>query len=143
MRITRLDSAAVPGPSSAISGSAWVCGVARPEAPSRLVVEEVTFAPGSCTIWHSHPLGQLLLITGGCGWLQARGEAAVQVSAGDVVWLDAGEEHWHGSLPSTLLRHLSIQEHVDGVDAHLGCPLASGEYPPQSPANQPEETYAR
>ncbi|WP_199245770.1 cupin domain-containing protein [Leifsonia sp. AG29] len=94
------------------------------------MVEEVTFAPGSYTVWHSHPFGQLVVVTAGNGWLQSRGRPAVALSTGDAVWIEPGEEHWHGSTPETLLTHLIIQEHDDGVDAHFTCALADGSYPP-------------
>lgn len=84
----------------------------------------------SHTIWHSHPYGQLLIITGGAGWLQTRGNPAVPIQNGDTAWIEPGEEHWHGSAEDTMLRHLSIQEHRDGQDASFAEPLARGTYPP-------------
>lgn len=137
MRVRRPFEPDVPGPASIVTGSAWVRSIARPESPSRLVVEEVTFAPDSHTAWHTHPHGQLLLVTGGNGWLQARGEAAVQVGPGDVVWIEPGEEHWHGSLPDTLLRHILVQEHENDADVDLTGPLADGEYPPEQHRENP------
>lgn len=83
------------------------------------------------------PHGQLLLVTGGNGWFQARGEAAVQVGPGDVVWIEPGEEHWHGSLPDTLLRHILVQEHENDTDVYLAGPLAEGEYPPEQHRENP------
>lgn len=120
-------------PESVIAGAAWVQSIARPEPPSRLVVEDVTFAPNSHTIWHSHPYGQLLIITGGAGWLQTRGNSPLQIRNGDTAWIEPGEEHWHGSAEDTMLRHISIQEHLDGQDASLAESLAHGTYPPNHP----------
>lgn len=120
-----------------IAGAAWVQSIARPEHPSRLVVEDVTFAPGSHTIWHSHPYGQLLIVTGGAGWLQTRGNPAVPIRTGDTVWIEPGEEHWHGSAEDTMLRHLSIQEHLTGQDASFAGSLLPGTYPP-NPSLQKE-----
>lgn len=126
-----------PAPSllapESVTGAAWVQSIARPEPPSRLVVEDVTFAPNSHTIWHSHPYGQLLIITGGAGWLQTRGNPAVPIRNGDTAWIEPGEEHWHGSAEDTMLRHLSIQEHRVGQDASFAEPLAPGTYPLNRP----------
>ncbi len=138
MRVMRRVGPDEPGPESIVTGTAWVRSLARPEAPSRLVVEEVTFAPGSYTMWHSHPFGQFILVIAGNGWLQCRGEPAVAVASGDTVWISPGEEHWHGATPTTLLSHLIVQEHDDGTDVQFTCPLADGTYPPVTvPAPHP------
>ncbi|SES43381.1 Cupin domain protein [Pedococcus cremeus] len=137
MRRLQHAAGAEPAPPEVVSGSAWIRSLAHPEAPSRLVVDDVTFAPGSHTIWHRHPCGQVLVVTAGAGWLQARGRPALAVREGDVVWVEPDEEHWHGAAPDQLLRHLSIQEHDDGRAADLGEPLAAGTYPPRP--RDPEE----
>ncbi len=132
-RIERSHNPVETAPAAAIVGTAWIAPVARPDGPSRLIVDDVTFSPGSHTIWHTHPCGQLLLVTAGAGWLQARGRAALKVRDGDAVWIEPGEEHWHGATPDQLLRHLSIQEHEDGKQATLGEPLTDDSYPPNPP----------
>jgi quercetin dioxygenase-like cupin family protein len=130
MHVLGRPEPSLPGPDSVVTGAAWVQTVARPGHPSRLVVEDITFAPGSHTIWHSHPYGQLLIVTAGAGWLQTRGNPAIPIRTGDTVWIEPTEEHWHGSAPDTVLRHLSIQEHQDGQEATLAEPLTPGTYPP-------------
>ena len=121
-----------PAPASIVTGAAWVRGLARPTEPSRLVVEEVTFAPSSYTVWHAHPFGQLIIVTAGNGWLQSRGQPAVAISTGDAVWIEPGEEHWHGSTPETVLTHLTVQEHDGGKEAVIGGNLSDDSYPPMT-----------
>jgi len=70
----------------------------------------VTFEPGARTAWHTHPLGQTLLITSGVGWVQREGEAIEEVRAGDVVWFPPGLKHWHGATPTTAMTHIAVQE---------------------------------
>jgi quercetin dioxygenase-like cupin family protein len=74
----------------------------------------VTFEPGARTNWHSHPLGQALLVTFGCGWTQCEGEAVVEIRAGDVIWCPPGHKHWHGATSTTAMTHIAIQEALDG-----------------------------
>lgn len=133
MKVVDWPAPSLPGPESAVTGAAWIQSLARPAHPSRLVVEDITFAPNSYTIWHSHPYGQLLIVTAGSGWLQTRGNRAISIRTGDTAWIEPGEEHWHGSAHDTLLRHLSIQEHRDGQDSSLAESLAPGTYPPNQP----------
>ena len=81
--------------------------------PARAVGASVTFEPGSRTAWHTHPLGQTLIVTAGCGragW----GGPVEEIRPGDVIWFPPGEKHWHGAAPTTALTHLAIQEHLDG-----------------------------
>ena len=74
----------------------------------------VTFEPGARTAWHTHPLGQTLIITAGCGWAQREGGPVEEVHPGDVVWFPPGEKHWHGATPTTAMTHIAIQEQLDG-----------------------------
>ena len=105
---------------SAIGPAAWFTGTVRidplfqPQAPARAVGASVTFEPGSRTAWHTHPLGQTLLITAGCGWVQHEGGPVEEVHPGDVVWFPAGQRHWHGATPITAMTHIAIQEQFDG-----------------------------
>ena len=80
-------------------------------APARVTGGLVTFEPGARTAWHTHPLGQTLIITSGCGWVQHEGGPIEQVRPGDVVWFPPGEKHWHGATPTTAMSHIAIQEH--------------------------------
>ncbi len=86
-------------------------------APARASGARVTFEPGARTAWHSHPLGQTLIVTAGCGWMQRWGGPVEEIRPGDVVWIPAGEKHWHGAAPTTALTHIAIQEQRDGKAA--------------------------
>ncbi len=77
----------------------------------------VTFEPGARTDWHSHPLGQTLVVIAGAGRVQKWGESIVEIHAGDVVWAPPGEKHWHGAAPTTAVTHIAIQEAQDGKTA--------------------------
>ncbi len=85
--------------------------------PARAVGASVTFEPGARTAWHSHPLGQTLIVTAGCGWVQRWGGPIEEIRPGDVIWFAPGEKHWHGATPTTAVTHLAIQERLDGKTA--------------------------
>ena len=87
---------------SAFSGPALVQGAS------------VTFEPGARTAWHTHPLGQTLIVTAGCGWAQREGGPIEEIRPGDVVWFSPGEKHWHGATQTTAMTHIAIQEKKDG-----------------------------
>jgi len=74
----------------------------------------VTFEPGARTVWHTHPLGQTLIVTAGCGWAQHESGPVEEIHPGDVVWFPPGEKHWHGATPTTAMTHIAIQENLDG-----------------------------
>lgn len=82
--------------------------------PARLRSVSVTFEPGARTAWHTHPLGQTLIVTSGCGLAQSWGGPIREIRAGDVVWFPPGEKHWHGASPTTAMTHIAIQEALDG-----------------------------
>lgn len=115
MKITRGGSA----PSNKGPGD-WFTGVVRidplfaAESPARAAGNAVTFEPGARTAWHTHPLGQSLLVTFGRGWVQRDGGPIEEVRAGDVVWFEPGEKHWHGASDTTAMQHIAIQESLDG-----------------------------
>lgn len=83
-------------------------------APARVSGAVVTFEPGARTAWHTHPLGQTLVVTAGVGWAQVEGGPVEEIRPGDVVWFPPGEKHWHGATPTTAVTHLAIQERLDG-----------------------------
>ncbi len=85
--------------------------------PSRAFGSSVTFEPGAHTKWHSHPLGQTLIVTFGCGRVQRWGGAVEEIRPGDVVWIAPGEKHWHGAAPTTAMSHIAIAERVEGRGA--------------------------
>ncbi len=82
--------------------------------PARAGGACVTFEPGARTAWHTHPLGQTLIVTAGCGWAQREGGPIEEIKPGDVVWFPPGEKHWHGATPTTAMTHIAIQEQHDG-----------------------------
>ena len=98
----------------------WFTGAVRIDQPfsatdpARVGGAIVTFEPGARTAWHTHPLGQTLIVTAGCGWAQREGGAVEEIRPGDVVWFSPGEKHWHGATPTTSVTHIAIQERLDG-----------------------------
>ena len=85
-----------------------------PPEPARVAMALVTFEPGARTAWHTHPLGQTLIVTAGSGRAQREGGPVEDIRAGDVVWCAPGEKHWHGAAPSTAMSHIAVQEKLDG-----------------------------
>jgi quercetin dioxygenase-like cupin family protein len=83
-------------------------------APARVGGATVTFEPGARTAWHTHPLGQTLIVTAGCGRVQRDGGPIEEIRAGDIVWFEPGERHWHGASPTTAMTHVAIAEMLDG-----------------------------
>lgn len=121
MKIINTPTESKKGPDSHFTGSVWTDEIAVPAAPSRLRVHHVYFSPGSRTAWHCHPVGQLLQITGGQGRVQRRGGTVKTVRAGDTVWFEPQEWHWHGAAPASFMSHLSVQEtDANGTAAELG-----------------------
>jgi quercetin dioxygenase-like cupin family protein len=86
-------------------------------APARVRAILVTFEPGARTAWHTHPLGQTLIVTSGLGWVQRDGGPVEEIRPGDVVWFPPGEKHWHGASSTTAMSHIAIQEELDGKTA--------------------------
>ena len=105
---------------SARGNSDWFTGTVRldqpfqAEEPARVSGALVTFEPGARTAWHTHPLGQTLLVTAGVGWAQREGEPVREIRPGDVVLFAPGEKHWHGATATTAMTHLAVQERLDG-----------------------------
>ena len=99
------------------TGRVRVDPVFSTESPARSKGAKVTFEPGARTYWHTHPLGQILIITQGRGYVQSWGEPRQTVVEGDCVWFPAGEKHWHGASEDTAMTHLAISEVLDGVSA--------------------------
>ena len=102
------------GPAEYFTGSVRVDALIAPVAPSRVAGASVTFEPGARTAWHTHPLGQTLIVTSGCGWAQRDGGPVEVIRAGDVVWIPPGEKHWHGASPTNGMTHIAMQETFDG-----------------------------
>ncbi len=119
MEITRTGSqASVQGPAEWFTGTVRIDPLfLKANAPSRVTGGSVTFEPGARTAWHSHPLGQTLIVTAGCGRVQREGGPMEEIRPGDVVWFPPGEKHWHGASPTTSMTHIAIQEELDGSAA--------------------------
>ncbi|NMN05145.1 MULTISPECIES: cupin domain-containing protein [unclassified Novosphingobium] len=103
-----------PGPAEWFTGRVRIDPLNTAPAPSRHGCASVTFEPGARTAWHSHPLGQTLVVTAGTGWTQCEGEPIVEIRAGDVIWCPPGHRHWHGATATTAMTHIAIQEAHDG-----------------------------
>jgi quercetin dioxygenase-like cupin family protein len=115
MDITRGGSKpSAPGPADYFTGTVRVEPLFQAADPARARGSRVTFEPGARTAWHTHPLGQTLIVTAGPGRAQRWGGPIEEIRAGDVVWFPPGEKHWHGAAPATAMTHIAIQEHLDG-----------------------------
>ena len=102
------------GPADWFTGTVRIDPLFQANAPARASAASVTFEPGARTAWHTHPLGQTLLVTAGCGWAQREGGPIEEIRPGDVVRFPPGEKHWHGAAPTTAMTHIAIQEQLDG-----------------------------
>jgi quercetin dioxygenase-like cupin family protein len=102
------------GPADWFTGSVRIDSRFQRPAPARIGGATVTFEPGARTAWHTHPLGQTLIVTAGCGRVQRDGGTIEEIRAGDIVWFQPGERHWHGAAPTTGMTHIAIAEMLDG-----------------------------
>ena len=102
------------GPEEDFTGSARIDPLSQAHEPSRVRSTLVTFEPGARSAWHWHPLGQTLVVTQGCGWVQSEGGPKVEIRPGDVVWCPPNERHWHGATAISSMTHIAIQESLDG-----------------------------
>jgi quercetin dioxygenase-like cupin family protein len=102
------------GPTDWFTGTVRVDPLFQANHPARAFGTSVTFEPGACTAWHTHPLGQTLIVTAGCGLAQRWGGPLEQIRPGDVIWFPPGEKHWHGASPTTAMTHIAIHESLDG-----------------------------
>jgi quercetin dioxygenase-like cupin family protein len=115
MQITRGGSQpSRKGPTEYFTGTVRIDPLFQAPDPARVSGGSVTFEPGARTAWHTHPLGQTLIIISGFGWVQREGGPIEEVRPGDVVWFPPGLKHWHGSTPTTAMTHIAIQESLDG-----------------------------
>ncbi|ONH22399.1 cupin domain-containing protein [Pseudofrankia asymbiotica] len=129
MQLTRSGARSVTAPSEWFTGTAWVDEIAAPVVASRVRVDTIHFAPGTRTVWHRHPFGQVLYVTEGTGVVQARGGPVEVLRAGDSVRILPDEWHWHGAYPTTFMTHLAVQEVAeDGTEAERGAPVTDTEY---------------
>ncbi|MDR3764424.1 MAG: cupin domain-containing protein [Acidobacteriota bacterium] len=115
MEIKRVGTtASIKGPAEWFTGAVRMDGLMRAPEPARVNGASVTFEPGARTAWHTHPLGQTLIVTAGCGWAQREGGPVEEIHPGDVVWFAPQEKHWHGATPTTGMTHIAIQEQLNG-----------------------------
>jgi quercetin dioxygenase-like cupin family protein len=106
--------ASTKGPAEWFTGAVRIDPLFQTPEPALMQCASVTFEPGARTAWHTHPLGQTLIVTAGCGWAQRQGGPVEEIRPGDVVWFSPNEKHWHGAAPATAVTHIAIQEKLDG-----------------------------
>ncbi len=115
MEIKRIGSQpSTKGSAEYFTGTVRIDPLFQANNPARAVAASVTFEPGSRTAWHTHPLGQILIVTSGCGLAQRWGGPVEEIHPGDVVWFSPGEMHWHGATSTIAMSHTAIQEQLDG-----------------------------
>jgi quercetin dioxygenase-like cupin family protein len=129
MEIKRAGSQpSVKGPSGWFTGTARIDPLFQASDPARVQGASVTFEPGARTAWHTHPLGQTLIVTAGCGWVQCAGAPVQEIRPGDVVSIPPGEKHWHGATPTTSMTHIAIHERLDGKTVDWLDPVTDEQY---------------
>jgi quercetin dioxygenase-like cupin family protein len=129
MEIKRSGSqASIKGPANWFTGTVRVDAVFQATEPGRATGATVTFEASARTVWHSHPLGQTLLVTSGLGLVQRDGGAIEEIRPGDIVWFPPGEKHWHGASPATAMTHIAITENLDGKNTDWMEPVNDAQY---------------
>jgi quercetin dioxygenase-like cupin family protein len=116
------------GSAEYFSGTVRIDPQFQAAAPARAVGASVTFEPGARTAWHTHPLGQTIIVTAGLGRAQHWGGPVEEIRPGDVVWFPPGEKHWHGATPTTAMTHIAIQEKLDGKPVDWTEKVSDGQY---------------
>jgi quercetin dioxygenase-like cupin family protein len=115
MEIKRIGSQpSSKGPADWFTGAVRIDPLIQASEPARVASASVTFEPDARTAWHTHPLGQTLIVIAGCGWAQREGGPVEEIRPGDVVWFPPGERHWHGATATTAMTHIAIQEMLNG-----------------------------
>ncbi|MFT8730633.1 MAG: cupin domain-containing protein [Acetobacter fabarum] len=115
MEIKRIGTQpSAKGPVDWFTGTVRIDPLFNPPEPSQVTTALVTFEPGARTAWHTHPLGQMLIVTAGCGWVQREGSPIEEIHPGDAIWFAPGEKHWHGATATTAMSHIAIQEKQNG-----------------------------
>jgi quercetin dioxygenase-like cupin family protein len=115
-------------PDAYFSGSVRVEPVFQVGDPVRVNGVSVTFEPGARTAWHTHPLGQTLIVTAGLGWVQTEGGPIEEIRPGDVVFFPPGEKHWHGATPTTAMTHIAVQESLNGKNVEWMEKVSDAQY---------------
>ncbi|HVW98122.1 MAG TPA: cupin domain-containing protein [Mucilaginibacter sp.] len=115
MEIKRIGSQpSAKGPAEYFTGAVRIDPLFTPPDPARVAMALVTFEPGARTAWHTHPFGQTLIVTSGCGWVCREGGEREEIHPGDVVYFSPGEKHWHGATATTAMSHIAVQEKLNG-----------------------------
>jgi quercetin dioxygenase-like cupin family protein len=129
MEITRIGSQpSQKGPEDWFTGNVRVDNLFQPNDARRAAAATVTFEPGARTAWHTHPLGQTLIITAGCGWVQKENGPVEEVRPGDIVWFEPNEKHWHGASATIAMSHIAIQENLNGKVVEWMEKVTDGQY---------------
>ncbi len=130
MKIIRnASNPSAAGPESYFSGRVRIDSPFSASAPARVGGAIVTFEAGARTAWHTHPLGQTLIVTQGQGWIQKEGEAVETINPGDIVWIPENVRHWHGATRRTAMTHIAIAESLDGSPVTWLEKVSDEEYP--------------
>ncbi|MFY9923103.1 MAG: cupin domain-containing protein [Opitutaceae bacterium] len=116
------------GPSEWFTGTVRIDPLFQATDPARAAGNSVTFEPGARTAWHTHPLGQTLIVTAGCGRAQRWEGPIEEIRPGDVIWFAPGEKHWHGAAPTTAMTHIAVQEHQNGKPVEWMEKVSDGQY---------------
>jgi quercetin dioxygenase-like cupin family protein len=116
------------GSAEHFTGSVEVQQLFPAHDPSRTSGGRVTFEPGARSAWHTHPLGQILIVTDGAGWIQRWGGPIEEIRKGNVIWIPAGVKHWHGATPNTRMTHVAIQEELNGKAVEWMEKVTDGQY---------------
>lgn len=129
MQITRVGAqVSRAGPPDWFTGAVRIDPLFSAPDPARAAGASVTFEPGARTAWHTHPLGQTLVVTAGCGWVQRWGGPVEEIRPGDVVWFPPDEKHWHGATAAVAMTHIAIQEQQDGQVVNWLEPVSDEQY---------------
>ena len=129
MELRRAGSqASERGPVKNFTGTVRIDPLNVAQDPARVSCASVTFEPGARSNWHTHPLGQTLIVTSGYGLTQCEGEPIVEIRPGDVIWCRPGQRHWHGATPTTAMTHIAIQERLDGKNVTWMEPVTDAVY---------------
>jgi quercetin dioxygenase-like cupin family protein len=130
MQIKRVGAQpSAKGPAEYFTGTVRVDPLFEPPEPARVRGAHVTFEPGARTAWHTHPLGQTLIVTSGLGWVQRWEGPVEEIRPGDVVWFEPGEKHWHGATRRTAMAHIAIQEALNGSPVEWMEKVSEQQYP--------------
>ncbi|MAD46298.1 MAG: cupin [Oceanospirillaceae bacterium] len=129
MQIIRAGSTeAIKGPAEWFTGTVRIDKMMNPPEPSRLGVAVVNFEPGARTNWHTHPLGQVLLVTDGVGWTQCEGGPRTEIRPGDLIYCNCGRRHWHGATDKSYMQHVAVQESLNGSPVEWMEPVSDEQY---------------